>query len=65
VDLEGDLICALSEIKRLRKMKWLQKENMKEYIKEMFCTKEISKETGKIIIILKTQVEEANILKKF
>jgi len=26
VDLEGELICALTEIERLKKTKWIQKE---------------------------------------
>jgi hypothetical protein len=33
VDLEGELICALNEIERLRNKKWIQKEQLKKYIK--------------------------------
>jgi hypothetical protein len=59
VDLEGDLICTLNETEISRNKKWIQKEKLKKYIKQILCTKESSNEIEKIIISLKTQVEEA------
>jgi hypothetical protein len=39
VDIEGELICALNEKEILKNKKWLQKDQLKKYIKEMLCTK--------------------------
>lgn len=39
VDLEGELTCALDEMERLGKNKWLQKQKLKKYRKQILCTK--------------------------
>jgi hypothetical protein len=33
VDLEGEIICSLNEMERLRIKKWIQKEQLKNYKK--------------------------------
>jgi hypothetical protein len=59
VDLEVELMCVLNKIERPRNKKWIQKEQLKKYIKKILCAKESSDETEKVIINLQTQLEEA------
>jgi hypothetical protein len=62
VDLEGELMCALSGRKKIGKMNSKQKEKLQKYEEEDRDSKEkmsqILEETKKIIIILKVQLEE-------
>jgi hypothetical protein len=65
LDIEGEIICVLNEIKRLRNNKWPQEEHMNKYKKEILCIKESYDEVEKVIFSLKIQVEEGKRIKEF